>query len=216
MEKLHFVFFTDQVDYVVLTTKVEIGIKWLESVAKKKFNQNYDFLYKDPITLTGTPDTWWGQVWDHINLNYPIGNYVCFVQGAGGMAGGVGGKDGNYGVAVVGDWCIRSIVDGKTPLEFNGETLPDWIIESGMNGQMGAWIHEMGHVVGANHEDGGVMLEWWNWPKTSLPQSYVNSQLFPYTSTASSSIVTIINGILNSYFNKIKKWRGGGSKWGKR
>src|SRR3990167_7999673 len=98
-------FLTKPEDVLALKQAVTEGMDWvLEQIPGADVIKCKGVLH-EPLSLQGPPEGWYGQVADWVAHQYPKGNYLCFVEGAGGVAGAAMLSSG-HGVAVVGDWCI--------------------------------------------------------------------------------------------------------------
>ncbi len=111
-----------------------------------------------------TPDTCWGLAWGLAKLP---GHHLFIMKGAGAWAGSNTAPQGG-GVGVVGDAVIDEIV-GREPSAC--KRITGWgAPQCSRDGQIGAALHELLHTFGLRHEDGGIMSEWWDWPRAALPQ----------------------------------------------
>jgi len=89
---------------------------------------------------------------------------VFLVRGAGAYAGALW-----YGAAILGDACIDEVAGAPRPTACDELVGGDeWTCSR--NGQIGAMLHELGHLYALEHEDGGFMQHYKTWPDVAIPQ----------------------------------------------
>lgn len=119
-------------------------------------------------------------VWDYcLQLLNDDGVKTLFIAGG---AGGFAGANNKPPIAIVGDIFVYATsmkqydaialykIEEANRMNLTSPDLveinPDIFTR---NAQIGAMIHEVLHMFGFNHEDGGIMAEWYNWPNTYIP-----------------------------------------------
>lgn len=155
---------TSRVEELKLKVAWESAQFWLAS--RSKLALNVSLLPREDWAVESSKDP---VVWDTAQLRAKrlLGRGCFIVKGAGGFAG----SNKSAKVAVVGDYAIDAITNGHyvTP---EGHTYTS-------NSQIGSIIHEVLHMYGLRHEDGGIMsAALHNWPDTFLPTKAQYTSLF--------------------------------------
>lgn len=117
---------------------------------------NAVFFPKPPVS-----DNYWQWAITWFPPLLPNYHIVVIAQGAGGFAG----SHPECRVALVGDVCLDEIIE-RTPSAGQLLGLPSILLTR--NAQIGTILHELLHLSGYEHQQGGIMAEPWKYPNITL------------------------------------------------